>query len=237
VAVLTPNRLATYREAPLHAQLKAWYARPGDRIEAPVDGYQVDLVRGEQLIEIQTRGFAGMRPKLEALLARGHAIRIVHPVAVDRWIVNLDPDGRPLTRRRSPRHGGAVDVAIELVSFPELLAHPGLELEVVLTRDEELRRHEAGRCWRRKGWVVVEHRLVDVVDRILLAGPADLVRLLPVGLPELFTTADVALGLRRPQAIAERLAYCLRRAGCVEVVGRRGRFVEYRLAAVVAGPA
>ena len=101
---------------------------------------------------------------------------------------------------------------------------------VVLPRDEPLRRHEAGRCWRRKGWVVVEHRLVDIVDRVSLPGPADLAGLLPAGLPERFTTADVALGLRRPQAVAERLAYCLRRLGQIEAVGRRGRFVEYRLA-------
>ena len=237
MATLTPSRIATLREAPLHAQLKAWYALPGDRIEVPVDGYQVDIVRGEQLIEIQTRGFAGMRPKLEALLARGHAVRIVHPIAVDRWIVNLDADGHALTRRRSPRHGGAADIAIELVSFPELLAHPLLELEVVLTRDEELRRHDPGRCWRRKGWVIVEHRLVEIVDRMLLAGPDDLAGLLPAGLPERFTTADVATGLRRPRATAERLAYCLRRTGRIEAVGRSGRFVEYRMAPAGAGPA
>ena len=60
----TASAIGTLRERPLHASLKRWYARPGDRVEVAVDGYVVDLVRGDLLIEIQTRGFATLRPKL-----------------------------------------------------------------------------------------------------------------------------------------------------------------------------
>jgi len=79
--------IGTLRERPLHASLKRWYARPGDRTEVAVAGYVIDLVRDDLLIEIQTRGFSGMRPKVVSLLDRGHRLRIVHPIAVDRWIV------------------------------------------------------------------------------------------------------------------------------------------------------
>ena len=41
----TGTAIGTLRERPLHASLKRWYARPGDRTEAAVDGYVVDLVR------------------------------------------------------------------------------------------------------------------------------------------------------------------------------------------------
>ena len=78
-------RIATLREGPLHASVKRWYAQAGDRVEVPMDGYVVDLVRGDQLIEVQTRGFSGIRAKVRALLALGHAVRIVPPSAVDRW--------------------------------------------------------------------------------------------------------------------------------------------------------
>ena len=46
--------IATLREGPLHAALKAWYRQPGDGVEVPVDCSQVDLVRGGLLVEIQT---------------------------------------------------------------------------------------------------------------------------------------------------------------------------------------
>jgi hypothetical protein len=94
-----------------------------------------------------------------------------------------------------------------------------------------VRRHEAGRCWRRRGWTVVERRLVEVVERVAIRVPADLVLLLPAGLPDPFTTADLASGLRRPPRVAQQVAYCLRGAGVIEVIGKRGRLVEYRLVA------
>jgi hypothetical protein len=210
--------------------LKQWYSEAGDRTEVAVDGYVIDLVRDDLLIEVQTRGFSGMRPKILTLLASGHRVRIIHPIAIDRWIVQTDVDGVMLARRRSPRHGRLADVVGELVRFPELLAHPRFEIEVLLTREEEYRRHEPGRCWRRRGWMVVERRLVAVVDRVLIAGPDDLVRLLPKGLPEVFTTADLAQRLSRPRRIAQQLAYCLRKAGLVEATGKHGHAAAYRMA-------
>lgn len=219
------------RERHLHASLKRWYAEPGDQEEVRIDGYVVDLVRGGILIEIQTRGFAGMKPKAKALLGNGHRLRVVHPIAVDRWIVNVDADGSVLSRRLSPRHGALADLASELISFPELLALPNFEVEVLLTAEEEYRHLVPGTCWRRKGWTVIERRLVEVLDQVVLARPSDLRSLLPAELPERFTTAELALALRRPRRVAQHLAYCLARTAVIEADGKRGHAIEYRLAA------
>ena len=51
----TSNGVGLLNEKPLHASLKAWYAQPGDRFEVNVDGSVIDIVRGELLVEIQTR--------------------------------------------------------------------------------------------------------------------------------------------------------------------------------------
>ena len=37
--------IGTLNEGALHAQLKNWYQRPGDRIERVVDGFVIELVR------------------------------------------------------------------------------------------------------------------------------------------------------------------------------------------------
>jgi hypothetical protein len=225
-----PPHVGTLREKPLHAALKRWYAEDGDRVEVPVDGFVVDLVRGDLLIEIQTRGFSSMKRKLATLLDLGHRVRVVHPIPVKKWIVRADGDGAELGRRRSPKHGAAVDVFAELVSFPELVAHPGLDIEVVLIHEEEERRHDPTRAWRRKGWVVEERRLIGVVDALAITGPDDLAGLLPEGLPQPFTTADLAAALGRPRRLAQQMAYCLRHAGVLTADGSRGRAVAYRAA-------
>ena len=221
--------IGTLREKPLHASLKRWYSRPGDGVEVSVDGYVIDLVRDDLLIEIQTRGFSSMKQKVAALLEGGHRLRIVHPIPTDRWIVKVDADGTILSRRRSPKHGHPTDVFAELVSFPQLLSDPNLEIHVVLVHQDELRQHSDDGPWRRKGWRVAERRLVEGVDDVLLESPADLLGLLPLDLPDPFTTADVSAGLGRPRRVAQQLAYCLRKMEAITEVGREGNAVQYRV--------
>lgn len=222
--------IGTLREKHLHAALKKWYARPGDRFEVPVDGYVVDLVRADQLIEIQTRGFSSMKRKAIALLGAGHRLRILHPIPVDKWIVKIDADGVLVSRRRSPRHGSATDIFGELVSIADVLGHPLLEIEVLLTTVEEHWRHGLHRAWRRRGWSVVERRLLEVHQTVRLSSPAELAGLLPADLPESFTTADLGAKLHRPTRAAQQMAYCLRRVDTIAAVGKQGNAVVYQRA-------
>lgn len=222
-----PRPIATLNEGPLHAGIKAWYARPGDRIEAPVDGRQVDIVRGPLLIEIQTGGFGSLKKKLAALLA-DHPVRLVYPVAYEKWIVRVSDQGRVLGRRKSPKRGRLEEVFAELVSLPRLLARSNFTLEVLLTREDELRPEGARARRRRRGRALGERRLIDVVERRVLHDSEDLRRLLPLSLPSPFTTADLAGGLRVKRDLAQKMAYCLRESGVILAAGRRGRSRLYR---------
>ena len=62
-----PNTIGTLNEKSLHAALKEWYAKPEDLIEVPVDGFTVDIVRGDLLIEIQTRNLLTITHRGSAL--------------------------------------------------------------------------------------------------------------------------------------------------------------------------
>ncbi len=236
LVVASAPGIGTLRERPLHASLKEHYARPGDELEVAVDGYVIDLVRGDQLIEIQTRGFSSARRKFMALLERGHRLLVVHPIAIDTWITKVGDDGELLSRRRSPRHGSTCDVFGELVNIAPLLGHPGLELEVVLVEMEELRRHAPDGPWRRRGWRVVERRLLEVVEQRPIRDITDLTALLPVELAEPFTTADLAARLGRPRRLAQQMTYCLRIAGALEPADARTRNVRYRRAGSASAP-
>jgi hypothetical protein len=222
--------IATLNEGPLHAALKAWFTRDGDKLEVPVDGRQIDIVRGDLLIEIQTKSVTALRRKL-AVLVESHPVRLVLPVALEKWIVRMDGDGQHvLSRRRSPRRGTREDAFKELVSIAKLLAHPNFSCEILLTQEEEVRMHDPRRAWRRRGWVIVERRLIDVIESHLLSDDSDLHRLLPPGLPATFTTADLASAARITTSVAQKMAYCLREAGAIVLEGKRGNALVYRLA-------
>jgi hypothetical protein len=221
------RRIATLNEKPLHAALKAWYREPGDRAEKAVGGFFVDLVRGRLLIEIQTRNLGAIRRKLESL-AQDHPVRLVYPIAQEKWIVRLPEDGdEPLGRRRSPKRGSIDEVFAELVSLPQLVGHPHFSLEVLMIQEEEVRRYDPRRAWRRRHWVTEERRLVDVVRAHLFEAPADLGALLPDSVDEPFTTADMSQALGCTRHRAQQMAYCLREMGEIVQVGRQRGGILY----------
>jgi hypothetical protein len=215
-------------EGHLHASLRARYAEPGDQLEAAVDGYIVDILRDGLIIEVQTASFSKIARKLRDLVRR-HSVRLVHPVPRDLWIVKTPQQpGGEVTRRRSPNHLGAIDVFRELVSFPELIADENFALDVVLTEEETVWRFDGRKGWRRRGWVIVERRLLQVYETVSLRTSADYASLIPPALPGEFLTSDLAQAIGRPRRVAQRVAYCLHHGGCIEKVGARGNAIVYR---------
>jgi hypothetical protein len=224
---VVPPRIGTLREGALHTELKSWYREPGDRVEAEVAGYIVDLVRGGLLIEIQTGSFAPLRRKLETL-TREHSLRLVAPIALTRRIVRLSGEGEVVSARRSPRRGRVEDVFARLVSIPSLLCRPRFEIDVLLTEEEELRVHSPGRAFRRHGWTVAGRRLAAVLDRVPIARPEDAAGLLPPRLPEPFDTAELAEAAGMTRRLAQQATYCLRAMEMLELAGKRGNALLYR---------
>jgi hypothetical protein len=216
-------------EKPLHASLKQWYARPGDRFEVAVGGFVIDIVRDDLLIEIQTGNFASIASKL-AKLAHSHQVRLIYPIAQEKWIIRSATDDRGrVIRRKSPKRGRLEDLFWEMVSIPELLSNPNFSLEVLMIKEEEARRYEGKRRWRRGGWVIEARRLLEVLDQRLLKEPADWRGFLPEGLDS-FTTRDLATAIDTRRELAQKMAYCLRKGRLIELVGRRGRANLYRVA-------
>jgi hypothetical protein len=210
------------REGPLHAAVKVLLAEPGDRLEVPVGRFVIDLVRADgELVEVQTGGFGPLGKKLDALLDQ-HRIRVVHPVAAERRIVRVDDHGQVLGARRSPKRATAVAVFDKLVAFPSLLSHPTLTIEVLLLREDHIRRPQPPTT-RRRTRDSGERRMVDVIDRIVLRSPHDILAALPPLPLEPFTTRELAALLRCSPPLAQRTLYCLRMTGIVEPAGKRGR--------------
>jgi len=94
----------------------------------------------------------------------------------------------------------------------------------------ELRRHGPGGSWRRKGWRTVQRRLCGVVGQQRFTCAEDLLGLVRAPLPDVFTTADLAAAMGEPRWLAQKLAYCLREAGEIEICGKAGNALRYRLA-------
>lgn len=217
------HNIGTQSEGSLHAALKLLVSEPGDRFEVRMGGFVVDVVRGDTCIEVQTGGFAAMGNKLDRLLDDYH-VHIVHPIAVGSWI-----ERRELPTRKSPKKGCLHDVFGELVSVPTILDHPNLTIEVFLVEVDVVKVEDPALRRRRGGWRTVDRRLRRVVGRHGFRTTADLVALLPPGLPAEWTTKDVASLGRLPRRTAQQMAYVLKANDLVTEVRRDRAGAHYVL--------
>ena len=223
---MASSGIGELREGPLHAALKALLAEPGDRFEVPMGRYVIDLVRVDgELVEVQTGGFGALGGKLDALLDE-HRMRIVHPVAAERRIVRVDEQGQVLAARRSPKRATALALFDKLVAFPALLTHPNLTIEVLLLREDHVRRPQPV-TRRRRTRDPGERRLAEVLERVELRTADDVLALLPALPPHAFSTRDFAEAAGCTTLLAQRTLYCLRAVGLVEGMGKRGRTPLY----------
>ena len=154
-------------------------------------------------------------------------MRLVHPIPREKWIVRVGSGGEVLGRRKSPKRGRVVDAFEQLVSLWRLAGHANFSFEVALTQEEEVRRHEHGRVRRRKGWVIVERRLVDVVETHAFDTADDYRALIARSLPARFTTAELAGNLEVRRDLAQQIGYLLRKANLVVTDGKRGNALVY----------
>jgi hypothetical protein len=221
--------IGTLQENSLHAALKTWYAQPGDQLESVVDGYVIDLVRGDQLVEVQTAHFSAIKRKLVKLL-ENHPVRLVYPIPSEKWILRISGDGATvLGKRKSPKRGRVRDVFQELIRIPKLVQHPNFTLEVILICEEVVWREDGRGSWRRKGRSIADRRLLEVLSRFVFARPDDFRIFIPTDLPQIFTVRDLAKLSEQPRSLARKMAYCLREMGVIELVGRRSRALAYQV--------
>jgi hypothetical protein len=222
-------------ETSLHRQLKALYAREhaaSEQESRKFAGYRIDVLRGDELVEIQHGSLGAIRNKIAKLLEE-HPVRVVKPLIARKTVIRLEgEDGEEISRRLSPKRATILDLFHELVYFTAVFPHPRLTLEVPLVTVEERRipGHGRRRRWRRNDHVVHDLSLIDVVSTHTFTTNDDLLALLPANLPQPFHTGNLAAALQIQRWVAQRIAYCLRKTGAAKLVGKQGNALVYELA-------
>jgi hypothetical protein len=213
--------IGTLRENSLHASLKDWIAKPTDKIEIEVDGYFIDIVRGDLLIEIQTGNFGHLKTKFKNLLEK-HEIQLVYPLQKEKWIVREETTGEIVNRRKSPKRGRLEDFFREAIRIPKLLANPNLKTKIIFVQIEEIWRNDGRGSWRRKYWSITDQRLLKVIDQEDLNTLEDYRNIIPKSLPTQFTNQELAAALNIQASLASKMSYTLRKMNIIKVVGKRG---------------
>ena len=217
--ILEQTGININNEKSLHSSIKEWYAVPGDRLEVKVDKYIIDLVREDSLIEIQTRNFSAIGNKLRDLV-KYNKVMLVHPIAIEKYIVMIEGSEQVISRRKSPKKGKLTDLFDELVRIPDLMGSDNFILEILMTKEEEIRCKDGKGSWRRKGISIVDRKLLEVTEKITFTEEKDFLRFLPEELPEKFTNKDLAKTLKITVFKARKITYCFRKMKIIKEVGK-----------------
>ncbi|WP_291571838.1 hypothetical protein [Clostridium sp. UBA4548] len=218
--------IGTNNEKALHSDIKKLYSDENSKVEYKVGSYIIDVIKEDTFYEIQTKNFYAIGRKLIDILEYNKVV-LVHPIAVEKYIVTQDNDGQVISKRKSPKKGGLEDIFNELVSTPYLLGKENFKLEVLMTIEEEIRRKDGKGSWRRKGTSIVDRKLVEVVEKHVFNSLEDFNRFLPKELPEYFTNKELAEKLNLPVQKARKITYTLKNAEIIKECGKRGRELLY----------
>jgi len=226
---MPPSKIGILKENSLHAEIKNWYRQENDYVESNINGYLIDIVRNDTLIEVQTSHFYSVREKLSKLLPT-FPIRVVYPIPVIKWVTRYDSTRVVvLGRRRSPKQPIIHSVFNELVYIPEIIVNKNFSLEILLVEQEDVWINDGKGSWRRKYWSVADRILLHVLDRIKFFRPQDYCNLLPAGLPDYFTTRDISNRSDIPRSLAVKMLNCLRKMNQVEIIGKENRAYLYSI--------
>lgn len=215
-------------EKSLHSSIKHWYSKKGDRLEVRVDGFVIDIVRDDELIEIQTKNFFAISKKLKKL-CKNHKVKLVHPISRTKWIKKIDMEGNVISVRKSPKKGTVFDVFDELVSIPELINEENFSLEILIIDSEELRCDNGKGSWRRKGISIVDKKLLNVIESYQFKSREDFISFIPDDITKPFTNKSLSAANTTSLPQCRKLTYCLKKMGIIREEGKKGKELLFNI--------
>jgi hypothetical protein len=221
------NGIGTLSEKTVHAVLKNFYEPDPCHQEIPVENFVADILRDDEIIEIQTRGFNRLRRKLDTFL-KYYPVTVVYPILRTKWLYWIDEETGELSpKRKSPKKGTIYDAIPELYKIKMYLGHPNLHLCLVLIDAEEYRLLNGWSRDRKKGSHRYDRIPTGLVDEFYIGGGRDYRCFIPEGLKEDYTSKDFAKAAHIPTSYAQTTLGILLSLGVVERTGKAGHAYTY----------
>ena len=222
--------IGTLGEKTLHAVLKNYYEPHRENHEIKVGRYVADIVGEQGVIEIQTRQFFRLVPKLDNFLEFCD-VTVVYPMPALKYVSWLDMDtGEVSPKRRSPRKYRIYDAFKEIYSIKYALDNPRFHLVLCLMEMDEIRYLNGWSKDKKRGSSRCDRIPKEIIEEVRFDCVQDYRRFIPGSLPVRFTSAQYA----KPCSISKELAgmglNILNYLGLVERVDKVGNSYIYTVA-------
>ena len=187
---LPTNQIGTLSEKTLHRVLK-YFFEPNDEFhEVECYGSVADIKGENGIIEIQTRSFDKMLPKLERFLP-SERVNIVYPIVENKTICLIDScSGEAVSQRKSPKKGRAWDALFEISAIRNFIPHENLTVTLVFVDAVETRLNGETKKVGRKKTSKLDCIPTSINRVVEMKNTNDFFVLLPDKLPAEFSAYD-----------------------------------------------
>ena len=134
-AVSSPEGgIGTLSEKLIHKTLKYYIEPDESNHEIKYGAFVADIMKDGEITDIQSASFQYLRRKLSVFLPSAK-VTLVCPIQFEKYITTYSADGS-FERKKSPRHKGLSDVAIELYKIKEFLGNENLTVKLLFLEIE-----------------------------------------------------------------------------------------------------
>lgn len=218
--------IGTYKEKTLHRIVKNYYNSNPECQEIKIKGYVADICEGNEIIEVQTRAFNKLFPKLEAFCSE-YNVNVVYPIPYNKWLVWINNETGEITKRRkSPCVGDIYDAFFELYKIKKHLINPHCHITLLFINVDEYRNLNGWSEDRKRGSSREEQIPLELIDEIKIN---DFNIFIPKNIPEKFTSKDYAKAIKEPLRRAQIGLTILQYCKTIEVVGKDGKANVYKI--------
>lgn len=219
------NSIGTKQERTLHQYLKYYFCNDTAFHEQKCHGYIVDILKDNQIIEIQTSSFNVMRKKLEDLLEI-YPITIVYPIIVEKMIHNYDENGCLTSIKKSPKKEHPFKIGRELYKINYLLNNKNLSFICPLLKIEEHRIPYINR-YKQQRMTRINQIPYELVDLIYLKSKDDYQKLIPF--EKEFTALEFKKNLKLSDRESSATLIILRSIKAIELIRKDGKKHIYKM--------
>lgn len=220
--------IGSLNEHTLHLALKNYIEPETSFHECECEGFVVDVKRGQNIFEIETRSFSNERKKLKKLLLN-NTVTIVYPIAEKKWVIWVDEkSGEVSKRHKSPKKGRASDVCYELYKIKSFINNKNFRLKLVMAEIVEYKRLDGWGNGGKRGATRIERIPEKIYRTIDFSSPKDYSKLAEVIPDGKFTAKELSSLNKIKPRYTWYLIDILMEAGIIERCGKEGRAYIYK---------